>query len=105
MPFPQGDSLYGQFPDPADEDFGVHFGTIAPKGERGVLAVSLDALIRMSSNPFFDEMLPNGGAETWREEVFLASEGLKPFNLQAFREGHLTPLYGARHCAISACAT
>ncbi|WP_449255796.1 peptide chain release factor 3 [Bosea sp. (in: a-proteobacteria)] len=44
-------------------------------------------------DPFFDETLPNGAAETWREEVFLASEGLKPFDLQAFREGHLTPLY------------
>jgi len=44
-------------------------------------------------DPFFDEMLPDGGAESWREEVFLASEGLKPFDLQAFREGHLTPLY------------
>lgn len=44
-------------------------------------------------DPLFDELLPNGTAETWREEVFLASEGLKPFDLQAFREGHLTPLY------------
>lgn len=44
-------------------------------------------------DPFFDEVLPDGAAETWREEVFLASEGLKPFDLQAFREGHLTPLY------------
>lgn len=44
-------------------------------------------------DPFFDEMLPDGSAESWREEVFLASEGLKPFDLQAFREGHLTPLY------------
>ncbi|CAM5199140.1 peptide chain release factor 3 [Bosea thiooxidans] len=44
-------------------------------------------------DPLFDELLPNGAAETWREEVFLASEGLKPFDLQAFREGHLTPLY------------
>lgn len=41
----------------------------------------------------FDELLPNGGAEAWREEVFLAREGLKPFDLEAFREGHLTPLY------------
>ncbi|TCR67235.1 peptide chain release factor 3 [Bosea sp. BK604] len=41
----------------------------------------------------FDEFLPNGAAETWREEVFLAREGLKPFDLEAFREGHLTPLY------------
>ena len=44
-------------------------------------------------DPLFDELLPNGAAETWREEVFLAQEGLKPFDLQAFREGHLTPLY------------
>lgn len=44
-------------------------------------------------DPFFDEVLPDGAAEAWREEVFLASEGLKPFNLEAFREGHLTPLY------------
>ncbi|PTM40843.1 peptide chain release factor 3 [Bosea sp. 124] len=41
----------------------------------------------------FDELLPHGAAETWREEVFLASEGLKPFDLTSFREGHLTPLY------------
>ena len=27
-----GDSLYGMDPDPADEDFGVHFGTITPRG-------------------------------------------------------------------------
>ncbi|WP_254452408.1 carboxylesterase [Roseicella sp. DB1501] len=56
LPFPQGDSLYGMAPDPADEDFGVHFGTIAPRGERGALRVPLDGLIRMSSNPFFEEM-------------------------------------------------
>lgn len=41
----------------------------------------------------FDELLPNGLAETWREEVFLAREGLKRFDLEAFREGHMTPLY------------
>ncbi|WP_332693852.1 peptide chain release factor 3 [Bosea sp. (in: a-proteobacteria)] len=41
----------------------------------------------------FDELLPNGAVEHWREEVFLAREGLKPFDLAAFREGHLTPLY------------
>ncbi|MCK8786236.1 alpha/beta hydrolase [Roseomonas sp. NAR14] len=61
MPFPQSDSLYGMEPDPADEDFGVHFGTVAPRGERGALAISLDALLRMSSNPFFDELLERIG--------------------------------------------
>ena len=56
LPFPPGDSLYGIAPDPADEAFGVQFGTIAPRGERGALRVPLDGLIRMSSNPFFEEM-------------------------------------------------
>lgn len=54
-----------------------------------------DAGIKVAGedDKLFDELLPNGGAETWREEVFLAREGLKPFDLEAFREGHLTPLY------------
>ncbi|WP_100959586.1 peptide chain release factor 3 [Bosea sp. FBZP-16] len=41
----------------------------------------------------FDELLPHGAADTFREEVFLAREGCKPFDLEAFREGHLTPVY------------
>jgi alpha-beta hydrolase superfamily lysophospholipase len=57
LPFPQGDSLYGMKPDPNDQDFGVHFGTIAPRGERAALRVPLDGLTRMASNPFFNEML------------------------------------------------
>jgi hypothetical protein len=39
-------------PDPS-EDFGIHLGAIAPRGERGVLIVNLDTLLRTSSNPFF----------------------------------------------------
>ena len=35
------------------EDFGVNLGAIAPRGERGGLIVSLDFLLRLSSNPFF----------------------------------------------------
>ena len=56
LPFPLSDSLYGTEPG-ADEDFGVHLGAIAPRGERGVLIVSLDSLSRMSSNPFFPYVL------------------------------------------------
>lgn len=52
LPFPLDDSLYGLRPD-AREDFGVNLGAIAARGERGALIVSLDALARMSSNPFF----------------------------------------------------
>ena len=52
LPFPVSDSLYGLQPDES-EDFGVHLGAIAPRGERGVLIVNLDTLLRVSSNPFF----------------------------------------------------
>jgi hypothetical protein len=52
LPFPPSDGLYGFDPDPA-EDFGINLGTIAARGERGALIVSLDSLLRMSSNPFF----------------------------------------------------
>lgn len=56
LPFPMTDSLYGLTPDPA-EDFGVHLGSLAPRGERNVLIASLDSLLRVSSNPFFPFML------------------------------------------------
>ncbi len=51
LPFPVTDSLYGQQPDES-EDFGIHLGAMAPRGERGVLIVNLDTLLRVSSNPF-----------------------------------------------------
>lgn len=56
LPFPIDDSLYGLQPDPENE-FGIGLGALAPRGERGTLIVSLDALTRMSSNPFFPYML------------------------------------------------
>ena len=56
LPFPVTDSLYGTEPDPS-EDFGVHLGAMAVRGERGILIVSMDALVRMSSNPFFPYLL------------------------------------------------
>ena len=51
LPFPMNNSLYGMQPDDSDE-FGVNLGAIAPRGERGVLILSLDSLLRTSSNPF-----------------------------------------------------
>ena len=57
LPFPLSDSLYGLKPDASDEDFGVHLGELAPRGERGVLIVPLDSLVRVSSNPFFAYLL------------------------------------------------
>lgn len=56
LPFPTSDGLYGSHPDPA-EDYGVQLGTVSVRGERGGLIVSLDSLLRMSSNPFFPYLL------------------------------------------------
>jgi alpha-beta hydrolase superfamily lysophospholipase len=55
LPFPVEDGLYGLAP-AAQDQFGVRLGTIAPRGESGVLVMSLDALLRISSNPFFPYM-------------------------------------------------
>jgi len=55
VPFPPYDGLYGSHPDPKD-DFGISLGTIATRGETGMLVVGLDTLLRNSSNPFFAEM-------------------------------------------------
>ena len=54
LPFPINNSLYGMEPDKTQaEFFGVPLGAIAPRGERGVLILNLDALLRVSSHPFF----------------------------------------------------
>ena len=54
VPFPPGDSLYGTNPDA--EDFGIHLGNQALRGERGTLLQGADALVRASCNPFFPYM-------------------------------------------------
>jgi hypothetical protein len=55
MPFPASDGLYGNAPDPADIP-GINLGGLAASGERGVLSVGLDTLLRLSWNPFYDFM-------------------------------------------------
>ena len=55
IPFPASDGLYGGTPDPADIA-GVNLGANASRGERGVLSVSLDTLLRLTWNPFYDFM-------------------------------------------------
>jgi alpha-beta hydrolase superfamily lysophospholipase len=55
LPFPMDDSLYGLQPD--TEEFGVNLGSMAVRGERGILVVSPDSLLRVSSNPFFPWLL------------------------------------------------
>ena len=69
LPFPLSDALYGTEPDGA-EDFGINLGAMATRGERGALIVSLDSLLRMTSNPFFsyqaqriaEGIVPDAGA-------------------------------------------
>jgi alpha-beta hydrolase superfamily lysophospholipase len=51
VPFPPYDSLYGI--DPRGEDFGIHLGNQALRGELGTLLKGVDSLVRASCNPFF----------------------------------------------------
>ena len=52
LPFPPDDPLYGQHP-PASPDE-LFLGQIAILGERGLLRISSDWLLRLRSNPFYD---------------------------------------------------
>jgi alpha-beta hydrolase superfamily lysophospholipase len=56
LPFPMDDPLYGRYPNPRDR-YGISLGVFAARGERAVLVVGLDSLMRLSSNPFFPYML------------------------------------------------
>ena len=51
LPIPPGDPLYGQHP-PADDDL-LFLGDMAIKGERGLLKISADWLLRLRYNPFY----------------------------------------------------
>jgi alpha-beta hydrolase superfamily lysophospholipase len=62
IPFPMNDALYGMRPDSTtDEDFGVNLGSMAARGEVGLLIVSLESLSRASSNPFFPYLVERIG--------------------------------------------
>ncbi|WP_069267105.1 alpha/beta hydrolase [Paraburkholderia nodosa] len=56
IPFPVTDALYGIEPGD-DENFNVNLGTLAPRGERGTLILTLDSMFRIASNPFFPYLL------------------------------------------------
>jgi alpha-beta hydrolase superfamily lysophospholipase len=56
IPFPLDDGLYGTIPNPADPQ-GIQLGSLALRGERGVLVVPPDLLMRISANPFFPYMM------------------------------------------------
>jgi alpha-beta hydrolase superfamily lysophospholipase len=52
LPFSPNDPVYGRSP---DESLGkiIRLGLLSPRGERAVLVVPVDVLMRMSSNPFY----------------------------------------------------
>jgi hypothetical protein len=56
LPFPEDDPLYGGRGDGAEKG-GVSLGRLIPRGEKDVLIVPLDALMRISWNPFFPYLL------------------------------------------------
>ncbi len=49
LPFPPDDALYGYA---APSGPGLHLGRLEPRGERGLLVVSADQMLRLRSNPF-----------------------------------------------------
>ncbi|MEB6576097.1 alpha/beta hydrolase [Enterobacter quasiroggenkampii] len=55
VPFPQDDDLYGREPGVKNR-YGISLGTIALWGETSVLSVGKEALMRVTSNPFYDFM-------------------------------------------------
>lgn len=52
IPFPPDDPLYGVDPPPV-ELYPVRLGALTPRGERGVLILPIQNLMRMSCNPFY----------------------------------------------------
>jgi alpha-beta hydrolase superfamily lysophospholipase len=52
LPFRPDDPLYGYEPGPSSPM--VNLGRLSPRGEKGVLTVATDALMRLGANPFFE---------------------------------------------------
>ena len=52
LPFPADDPLYG-IEGPTERSALLPIGRLSPRGERAVLSVGTDTLMRLSSNPFF----------------------------------------------------
>jgi hypothetical protein len=54
IPFPPDDPVYGAARPGADTAGAIRLGALSPRGERSVLTVPIDTLMRASYNPFFD---------------------------------------------------
>jgi alpha-beta hydrolase superfamily lysophospholipase len=55
IPFPATDPLFGGQPDER-EDYGLRLGLVGPRGEKSVLSVPIEQLMRLTWNPFFPYM-------------------------------------------------
>jgi alpha-beta hydrolase superfamily lysophospholipase len=56
LPFPQADPLYGNLPI-GPEEAHIRLGALAARGERGVLRIPSDVMLRQRWNPFHDWMI------------------------------------------------
>jgi hypothetical protein len=65
LPFPPDDPLYGQRP--PDNDKILFLGQMAIQGERGLLKISYDWLVRLRHNPFYDYL--EGRTLQWVDSV------------------------------------
>jgi len=77
LPFPSDDPLYGQ-QSPENKD-SLFLGQIAIRGERGLLKIPYDWLLRLRHNPFYDflesRMLEWVNSTNVREAVSDRNEG------------------------------
>ena len=77
LPFPCDDALYGSAPrEPGST--GIALGVLAPRGERGVLQVGMDSLLRASCNPFFDDWTRHVDAALELDPVPEFGQGTQP---------------------------
>ena len=70
LPFPPDDPLYGERP-PGNTD-SLFLGQLAVRGERGLLKISSDWLLRLRHNPFYDYL--EDMALGWIDETSAATE-------------------------------
>ena len=72
LPFPQSDPVYGNLATESPEG-PVALGLLSPRGERAVLTVPVDVLMRVTSNPFFPYLAQRLSAWVRRVAVELVS--------------------------------
>jgi hypothetical protein len=65
LPFPPDDPLYGQRP--PENDKVLFLGQMAIRGERGLLRISSEWLLRLRFNPFYDFL--EGRTLGWVDEA------------------------------------